>query len=203
GFFSSGLIADTEYFGKRALDFCGAIGGLAVFAVPMIIIALMIKLSGPGPIIFSQRRFGRDGRPFAVYKFRTMRQKGPRTAKNLQISRLGHFLRRASLDELPQLYNVLCGEMSLVGPRPHEVDMRVEGELYGKMVANYHIRHAVRPGITGLAQISGCRGEVASFAQAKNRVDLDLDYIARRSLRLDVAILAMTVRHEFLLGNGS
>jgi len=154
-----------------------------------------VKLTSPGPAIFRQRRYGLDGEEIVVYKLRSMtvtedgevvRQA---TRSDSRITPLGAFLRRSSLDELPQFINVLQGRMSIVGPRPHAV---AHNELYRKLIKGYMQRHKVRPGLTGWAQVNGLRGETESVEKMKARIDFDLDYLRNWSLRLDLYIIAKT-----------
>jgi Undecaprenyl-phosphate glucose phosphotransferase len=179
------------------------IGGIITISLlPLLaLIALAIRLDGPGPIIFKQRRHALNNREFDVYKFRTMRWSDPvidslrQTSRNdSRITRIGRLLRSSSLDELPQLFNVLKGEMSLVGPRPHAVDMRTEERLGHEITDMYAHRHRVKPGITGWSQVNGARGATDTTAQLQRRVELDLHYIANWSLLLDLRILALTAR---------
>jgi putative colanic acid biosynthesis UDP-glucose lipid carrier transferase len=162
----------------------------------MVIIALLIKLTSRGPIIFKQRRYGLDGREIKIYKFRSMTvsEDGATvqqaTKQDGRITPLGKYLRRYSLDELPQIFNVLHGSMSLVGPRPHAV---AHNEQYRKLIKGYMVRHKVRPGITGLAQVNGCRGETARLEEMQARVDFDLEYLRNWSPTLDLKILVRTV----------
>jgi putative colanic acid biosynthesis UDP-glucose lipid carrier transferase len=148
-------------------------------------------------VIFRQRRYGLDGREIVVWKFRTMRvtEDGERirqaTRGDERITRVGAFLRKTSLDELPQLINVLQGRMSVVGPRPHAV---AHNETYRRLIGGYMLRHKVRPGITGLAQVNGLRGETARIEQMSERVEYDLEYLRRWSLRLDLWIVLRTAR---------
>jgi putative colanic acid biosynthesis UDP-glucose lipid carrier transferase len=182
---------------KRAEDL--VLGGLLlVLASPvMALTALAVRLSSPGPVIFRQRRYGLDGREIVVWKFRTMRvtEDGERirqaTRGDERITRVGAFLRKTSLDELPQLINVLQGRMSVVGPRPHAV---AHNETYRRLIGGYMLRHKVRPGITGLAQVNGLRGETARIEQMSERVEYDLEYLRRWSLRLDLWIVLRTAR---------
>jgi len=166
----------------------------------LVVVALMVKWSSPGPIIFKQRRYGLDGREIAVYKFRTMRvsedgeQVRQATKSDARITPIGALLRRSSLDELPQLINVLQGRMSLVGPRPHAV---AHNEEYRKLIKGYMIRHKVLPGITGLAQVNGCRGETSRLEEMEARVNYDLDYLRHWSPMLDVKILLLTAIRLF------
>jgi polysaccharide biosynthesis protein PslA len=174
---------------------------LVIFAPLMALIALAIRLESPGPVLFVQDRFGFNDKIIRVLKFRTMRvencdQSGAtRTVPNdSRVTRIGHFLRIFSLDELPQLINVLRGEMSLVGPRPHVPAMKAGERLYHEAVDNYCLRHHVLPGLTGWAQVNNSRGQIDSLAAARRRVELDIYYIDNWSLWLDVKILFMTAR---------
>ena len=159
-------------------------------------IAIGVKLSSPGPVLFRQRRNGLDGGEIVVYKFRSMttQDDGPvvrqATKSDPRITRFGAFLRRTSLDELPQFINVLQGRMSVIGPRPHAV---AHNELYRKLIRGYMIRHKVRPGITGLAQVSGWRGETDTVEKMKGRIECDLAYLRNWSLALDLQIIFKTV----------
>jgi putative colanic acid biosynthesis UDP-glucose lipid carrier transferase len=154
-----------------------------------------VKRSSPGPVIFQQRRYGLDGRPIIVFKFRTMTvaEDGDKvvqaTRNDPRVTPLGSWLRRTSLDELPQLFNVLRGNMSLVGPRPHAV---AHNELYRRLIKGYMVRHKVKPGITGWAQVNGCRGETDSVDKMKKRIEFDLEYLRRWSLGFDLLILFKT-----------
>lgn len=201
--------ASTFSIFKRAFDFTAAAGGL-LFLLPLFIgIAIAIKATSAGPVFFRQYRYGYRNRIFSIYKFRTMYtgagDKSGRvqtTQGDSRITRLGRILRNTSLDEIPQLINVLKGDMSLVGPRPHVPGMMAAGVLYEDLVPYYFQRHATRPGITGLAQVNGWRGSTETAEAAISRVDQDLDYIARRSLLLDISIVIRTVRREFISGSG-
>jgi putative colanic acid biosysnthesis UDP-glucose lipid carrier transferase len=180
---------------KRASDIVLSLVILLSIFPLLLVLALLVKLTSPGPAIFRQRRYGLDGEEIVVYKLRTMtvtedgdsiRQCGKGDAR---VTPLGAVLRRTSLDELPQLVNVLQGRMSLVGPRPHAV---AHNELYRKLIKGYMQRHKVRPGLTGWAQINGLRGETQSVEKMKARIDHDLDYLRNWSLRLDLYIIAKT-----------
>ena len=181
---------------KWLIDIFGAGIGLLVLLPFLLLIALLIVLESRGPILFRQRRTGRDGAVFVIYKFRTMNvmEDGSKviqaTRKDNRVTRMGIFLRRSSIDELPQLINVLKGDMSLVGPRPHAV---AHDECYAQMVADYRLRFHAKPGITGLAQISGFRGEIRDIDHLRERVARDLDYIEKWSLKTDARILLSTV----------
>jgi putative colanic acid biosynthesis UDP-glucose lipid carrier transferase len=166
----------------------------------MIAIAVAIKLTSPGKVIFKQRRYGLDGREIMVYKFRSMtvtedsgdiRQA---TQDDDRVTRVGAFLRKYSLDELPQFINVLQGRMSVVGPRPHAV---AHNEEYRPLVKGYMIRHKVNPGITGLAQVLGYRGETKTVEAMQKRVDYDLEYLRNWSLTMDLRIIAKTISLVF------
>ena len=180
------------------------IGGIiTLLLLPVLaIIALAIKIDSPGPIIFKQRRHAFNNHEFDIYKFRSMRwNPAPATATLQQTSRddprftrLGRFLRATSLDELPQLFNVLKGDMSLVGPRPHAVNMRTEDRLGHEITDIYAHRHRVKPGMTGWSQVNGSRGATDTTAQLRRRVELDLHYIENWSLLLDFKILVLTCR---------
>jgi putative colanic acid biosynthesis UDP-glucose lipid carrier transferase len=182
-------------FWKRVLDVVFALIAL-VFASPVLLAAaLAIKYSSPGPILFKQRRYGLNGEEILVYKFRSMTvcEDGPvvaqATEKDSRVTPLGAFLRRTSLDELPQILNVLEGKMSFVGPRPHAV---AHNEEYRKLINGYMIRHKVRPGITGWAQVNGLRGETSTVEKMHLRVQYDIDYLKNWSLWLDLKILMST-----------
>ncbi|HEX2584398.1 MAG TPA: undecaprenyl-phosphate glucose phosphotransferase [Steroidobacteraceae bacterium] len=185
---------------KRLMDI--AFSGIALLLLSPILIgaAIAVKLSSPGPVVFKQRRYGLDGQEIAVYKFRSMRvtedgAKVTQASKNdSRITKVGAFLRKSSIDELPQLINVLQGRMSLVGPRPHAV---AHNEQYRKLIKGYMIRHKVLPGITGLAQVSGCRGETAKLEEMEARVNYDLEYLRHWSLRLDLKIMFLTAYKIF------
>jgi Undecaprenyl-phosphate glucose phosphotransferase len=172
---------------------------IALFPL-MGMISLAVWLDSPGPLIFRQRRHGWNNSEFEVFKFRTMRWEPHGLANRLRqtqrndprVTRIGVFLRRTSLDELPQLFNVLRGEMSLVGPRPHPVVMRTEERLCHEIAADYAHRHRVKPGITGWAQINGYRGATETAEQVRRRIALDIEYIERWSLFLDLKILVLT-----------
>jgi putative colanic acid biosynthesis UDP-glucose lipid carrier transferase len=159
-------------------------------------IALSIKVSSAGPVLFKQRRYGLNAEEILVYKFRTMTvcEDGSvvsqATKKDTRVTPVGAFLRRTSLDELPQIFNVLEGKMSFVGPRPHAV---AHNEEYRKLISGYMIRHKVRPGITGWAQVNGLRGETSTVDKMHERVQYDLDYLKNWSLKLDLQIIARTV----------
>jgi len=194
-------VCETPFFGidglvKRASDIVIAAAALVAAAPLMIGIALAVKLTSPGPVLFRQRRYGLDGREIVVYKFRTMTvmedgdQVRQASKHDPRVTPLGAFLRRTSLDELPQFINVLQGRMSVVGPRPHAI---AHNEMYRKLIRSYMVRHKVRPGITGWAQVNGLRGETETLEKMRARIEYDLDYLRHWSLKLDLAIIWRTV----------
>jgi Undecaprenyl-phosphate glucose phosphotransferase len=184
---------------KVAEDYIVATTALLLVWPIMLLAALAIRLEGSGPILFRQARVGFNSKPFMMFKFRTMTvdpsdDGSQGTYRNTQrITPVGKFLRRTSIDELPQLINVLRGEMSIVGPRPHVANMLVGEGVYAEIVRQYAARHRIKPGITGWAQINGMRGGIDSLAKASRGADLDLYYIANWSLRLDMKIMIRTV----------
>lgn len=193
-------MCETPFYGyrgvtKRLTDVILSVTILLLFLPLLLLIAVMVKLSSPGPVIFKQRRYGLDGREIAVYKFRTMSvtedgaQIRQASKTDSRITRIGGILRRTSMDELPQLINVLQGRMSLVGPRPHAV---AHNEEYRKLIKGYMVRHKVLPGITGLAQVNGCRGETSQLEEMEARVNYDLDYLRRWTPMLDIKIILLT-----------
>jgi putative colanic acid biosysnthesis UDP-glucose lipid carrier transferase len=198
-------MCETPFYGyrgvaKRVTD-VGFSALILLLLLPLLVlIAIVVKLSSAGPIIFKQRRYGLDGREIAVYKFRTMRvtedgaQIRQASKTDSRITRVGGVLRRSSMDELPQLINVLQGRMSLVGPRPHAV---AHNEEYRKLIKGYMVRHKVLPGITGLAQVNGCRGETSKLEEMEARVNYDLDYLRHWSPMLDIKIILLTVVKVF------
>ncbi|MEO1524607.1 MAG: undecaprenyl-phosphate glucose phosphotransferase [Planctomycetota bacterium] len=181
---------------KRVTDVALALTALLVASIPMTLIAIGIKLTSRGPVFFRQKRYGLDGKEILVWKFRSMRtcDNGPvvkqATKGDPRITPLGAILRKTSLDELPQLFNVLEGTMSLVGPRPHA---SAHNEQYRGLIHGYMLRHKVKPGITGLAQVSGCRGETETIEKMEQRIQFDHQYIRRWSIWLDLKILFRTV----------
>jgi undecaprenyl-phosphate galactose phosphotransferase/putative colanic acid biosynthesis UDP-glucose lipid carrier transferase len=186
----------AERAAKRAFDVVLAATALITLAPALLTIAALIRLQSPGPAIFRQRRCGFDNREFVMFKFRTMRvleDRGPivqASPNDWRVTRFGRLLRRSSLDELPQLLNVLRGEMSLVGPRPHAV---AHDDEYKARIANYALRHHVKPGLTGAAQVAGFRGATPHLSQMERRVERDLWYVDNWSMALDLKILVATV----------
>ncbi len=198
-------ICETPFTGanelvKRVSDVVLATIILVLISPLMLAIAIGVKLSSPGPVIFKQRRNGLDGEEIIVYKFRSMttQDNGPvvvqATKNDPRITRFGAFLRRTSLDELPQFINVLQGQMSIVGPRPHAV---AHNEQYREIIKAYMVRHKVKPGITGWAQVNGHRGETDTLDKMKARVEYDLEYLRNWSLALDLQIIVRTIRVVF------
>lgn len=185
---------------KRVQDLIIGTVALIIFAPVMAVVALMIRLDSPGPVFFRQRRHGLNNEAIHVWKFRSMRAEAADATDARQVSRdddrvtrVGRFIRKTSLDELPQLFNVLKGDMSLVGPRPHAIGMKTGDEDSAKLVAEYAWRHRMKPGMTGWAAIKGSRGALVTAEDVRRRVQLDIDYIERQSFWLDLYIMAMTV----------
>ena len=182
---------------KRLSDIVFSVFILSLVLPIMVVVSIAVKLSSPGPIIFKQRRYGQDGKEIVVYKFRSMRvtedsgviQQAQK--HDSRVTPLGALLRRTSIDELPQFVNVLQGRMSIVGPRPHAI---AHNELYRKLIKGYMVRHKVKPGITGWAQVNGLRGETATLEKMQGRIDYDLDYLRNWSLQLDIHIIFKTIR---------
>ncbi len=198
-------ICETPFTGtnelvKRVSDVVLASIILVLISPLLLAVAIGVKLSSPGPIIFKQRRNGLDGEEITVYKFRSMRTLDngkvvPQATKNdPRITRFGAFIRRTSLDELPQFINVLQGHMSIVGPRPHAV---AHNEQYRQLIKAYMVRHKVKPGITGWAQVNGHRGETNTIDKMRARVEYDLEYLRNWSLGLDLQIIVRTIRLVF------
>lgn len=184
---------------KRGIDIVGASACLAIAAVPILIAAVAICVDSRGPAWFCQPRIGQDGKPFTMWKLRTMRH-APESRALVQatkgdprVTRVGAWLRRSSMDELPQLLNVLRGDMSLIGPRPHAPGTKAGGCRFEDVTPRYADRHRVKPGMSGLAQVRGWRGETDTQQKLLNRLDSDLEYIETWSLRLDVSILLRTI----------
>ena len=181
---------------KRLLDVHVAMTLIVLVLPAMILIALLVCLTSTGPVLFRQRRTGLNGQPFHVFKFRTMyvTEDGDAvrhaTRRDARVTPIGALLRATSVDELPQLFNVLRGDMSLVGPRPHAL---AHDRHYGELLENYTLRFSVRPGITGLAQIRGLRGEIHHLSCMERRVRADCEYIERWSLAFDVVIILQTI----------
>jgi putative colanic acid biosysnthesis UDP-glucose lipid carrier transferase len=182
---------------KLVEDYVFSIIILVLLLPVLLTISIVIKLDSPGPVLFKQLRYGFNNELFNIYKFRTMRITGTSTTKTVQasrndqrVTRVGRFLRRTSLDELPQLFNVLNSTMSLVGPRPHAVD---HNEEYAQRIRGYFARHRMKPGMTGLAQVKGYRGVTDTIDKMENRVKYDIIYTDNWSPMLDIKILFKTV----------
>jgi exopolysaccharide biosynthesis polyprenyl glycosylphosphotransferase len=196
------LAAVQNFTAKMLLDYALGSAALILFAPLLLAIALAVKLDSPGPVLFRQPRRGLNGRPFELFKFRSMHVHpiDPSALNQTfrddpRVTRVGRWLRRFSLDELPQLFNVLRGEMSLVGPRPHALNT---GELLPALSPAYTRRYSVKPGITGWAQVNGARGALASRADLRRRIVYDLIYIQNRSVGFDLKIIALTATREII-----
>ncbi len=186
---------------KRAVDICGALVGIVLFSPIMLVIATLIKLTSPGPIIFKQERVGLHNKPFMMYKFRSMVQqteadekKGWTVPGDPRVTRVGRFIRKTSIDEFPQFFNVLAGQMSLIGPRPERTQFV---EMFKEEIPRYMIKHQVRPGMTGWAQVNGLRGDTSIY----ERVKYDIWYIENWTMSLDVKILFLTIFKGFVNKN--
>jgi len=193
-------MCETPFYGyrgvvKRVMDLAIASLALLVLLPLLLLVALLVKLTSPGPVLFRQRRYGLDGDEIRVYKFRTMKvtedggEIRQASRDDPRITSIGRVLRRYSIDELPQLLNVLNGTMSLVGPRPHAV---AHNEMYRKLIKGYMIRHKVLPGMTGLAQVNGGRGETTKLEDMQARVRFDLEYLRHWTPLLDLKIMVKT-----------
>ena len=186
---------------KRAVDICGALVGIVLFSPIMLVVAILIKLTSPGPIIFKQERVGLHNKPFMMYKFRSMVQqteadekKGWTVPGDPRVTRVGRFIRKTSIDEFPQFFNVLAGQMSLIGPRPERTQFV---EMFKEEIPRYMIKHQVRPGMTGWAQVNGLRGDTSIY----ERVKYDIWYIENWTMSLDVKILFLTIFKGFVNKN--
>lgn len=212
---SSGISADGHYSLKfqlalkRVFDVTGA--GLAILLLLpfLLFVALLVRLDSPGPVLFTQVRWGKGGKKIRIFKFRSMHtglcdHSGvAQTVKgDARITRVGAILRRTNIDELPQLINVVRGDMSLVGPRCHAIGMMAAGKLYEELVPHYHKRHSMRPGITGLAQMRGLRGPTDRADKSRARIASDLYYIENYSFWLDMKIIVGTLISEIRGGTG-
>ncbi len=186
---------------KRAVDICGALVGILLFSPIMLVVATLIKLTSPGPIIFKQERVGLHNKPFMMYKFRSMVQqteadekKGWTVPGDPRVTRVGRFIRKTSIDEFPQFFNILAGQMSLIGPRPERTQFV---EMFKEEIPRYMIKHQVRPGMTGWAQVNGLRGDTSIY----ERVKYDIWYIENWTMSLDVKILFLTIFKGFVNKN--
>jgi putative colanic acid biosysnthesis UDP-glucose lipid carrier transferase len=190
----SPLMSESQLFCKSILDKTIAATALLLLSPLMLTIAFLVRRSSPGPIIFKQKRHGWDGRIIEVWKFRSMYMHDEKHVRQAsrnddRVTPIGRFIRRTSIDELPQLFNVLMGTMSLVGPRPHAL---AHNGFYSQYICSYMMRHRIKPGITGLAQVNGLRGETETLDKMLHRVEYDIDYINRWSIWLDMIILIKT-----------
>lgn len=186
---------------KRAIDIIGSLVGIIITSPVMLLSAIAVKCSGPGPVIFRQERVGRHNKSFQMYKFRSMEQQSPGDEKKAwtvkndpRVTGVGKILRRTSLDELPQLFNILKGDMSLVGPRP---ERPLFVEKFKEEIPRYMVKHQVRPGLTGWAQVNGLRGDTS----IKKRIEYDIYYIENWTLGLDIKIIFMTFFTGFVNKN--
>jgi Sugar transferases involved in lipopolysaccharide synthesis len=198
-----------HFLAKRVFDIVFSSIALAALSPLFFIVALLIKLESPGPVLFSQARWGQNGTKIRVFKFRSMRSDLCDVTGVMQtisgdprVTRIGQIIRKTNVDELPQLFNVLRGDMSLVGPRCHPVGMLAAGVPYEVLVPNYHDRHEVKPGITGLAQVRGLRGPTVSSAKARARINADIYYVRNFSFWLDMKIIFWTFVSEIRGGTG-
>lgn len=194
---------------KRVFDVVFSAAALVALLPFLVLLAVVLKATSKGPVLFRQEREGRWGKPFMAYKFRSMKTEEcdrsgvAQTVKDdPRVTAIGRLIRRTSIDELPQLLNVLLGDMSLVGPRPHVVGMHAGGMNYRELVPYYDLRLEVLPGITGWAQVNGLRGPTDRIDRARARIDHDLSYIQNFSFWLDLHIILRTIRREFFGGTG-
>jgi len=186
---------------KRAIDLFGAVVALIIFSIPMIVVSIIIKITSPGPLIYKQSRVGLHNKEFPMYKFRSMGVQDPKkekvawtTANDPRVTTIGKFIRKTSIDELPQIFNVLKGDMSLIGPRPERPFFV---EKFKEEIPRYMIKHQVRPGLTGWAQVNGYRGDTS----IRLRIEHDLYYIENWTLSLDFKILFLTFFKGFVNKN--
>lgn len=198
---ASGPLEFRDRLLKRLFDIVASIAAIILFSPVLIGAVLAVRLSGPGPIFFRQARLGRDAAPFLIFKFRTMHHAmADAEAEKLtekgdkRVTRVGDFLRRTSIDELPQLFNVLLGDMSIVGPRPHAPAAKAADSLYWEVDRRYWARHCIKPGMTGLAQVRGHRGPTDRHEDLVNRLQSDLEYVTNWSIWRDLRIIAATLR---------
>jgi polysaccharide biosynthesis protein PslA len=198
---SAGPLQWNERFLKRAFDLTLVLLALPFLLPIMLLTAIAIKMESRGPVLFRQTRIGLGNRPFKILKFRSMRAEktdahGARSASrdDDRVTRIGAFIRKTSIDELPQIFNILQGDMSIVGPRPHAVGSTAEDELFWDIASNYWHRHAMKPGLTGLAQIRGFRGATESKEDLQGRLDSDLEYRAQWSIWKDIKIVLLTFK---------
>lgn len=198
---ASGPLLYRDRLIKRLFDIAVSVVVIILLSPVLLVAALAVKLSGPGPLFFHQSRLGRNARPFTILKFRTMHQAMTDSAASQltvrndpRVTRVGKFLRKTSIDELPQLFNVLLGDMSMVGPRPHAPAARAADSLYWEVDHRYWARHAIKPGLTGLAQVRGHRGPTDRHEDLVNRLQSDLEYVTNWSMWRDLRIIISTLR---------
>lgn len=198
---AAGSLDLRQRFLKRALDMLIAVTAVSLLAPLFLLVAILIRLDSPGPILFVQNRVGRGNRLFGIYKFRSMRvdhadHAGNRSASrdDDRITRVGRFIRATSIDELPQIFNVLKGEMSFVGPRPHALGSLAGDLLFWEVDERYWHRHVCKPGLTGLAQVRGYRGATHERSDLTNRLQADLEYVSGWTILRDVSIILATLR---------
>ena len=199
----------VQFAAKRALDVVVSAIALLVLSPFLLAIGLAIRFESKGPVLFHQLRWGKCGEMIRIYKFRSMRADlcdvsgvAQTTANDPRVTRVGAFLRKTNLDELPQLINILLGDMSLVGPRCHVPGMLAAGRPYEQLVSEYHLRHLVRPGLTGLAQVKGYRGPTDREDLARGRIAQDLEYVRDFNIMMDIKILVQTFVREIRGGTG-
>lgn len=187
---------------SRLQDIVGSCIAIIIFSPVFIVLPILIKLESPGPVFYKQRRYGLNNKLFNCYKFRSMRQDACENSKkeikltehnDPRVTRIGNFIRKTSLDEVPQFINILKGDMALVGPRPHPPGVKAGERLYEDVISNFSRRYKVKPGLTGWAQINGARGNTFMEDDLKTRFHYDLEYIQNWSLWLDVVIIARTI----------
>lgn len=195
---------------KRVADIVLSLTALILLSPLLVTVALVIAATSSGKVLFRQDRDGLGGKTFEIYKFRSMYEDRcdisgvAQTVKDdPRVTPIGRVIRRTSIDELPQLLNILRGDMSIIGPRPHPIGMRATGKRYDELVPYYHLRHVMKPGLSGWAQANGYRGPTDDAMLATRRIEHDLAYVQHFSLWLDLRIILMTLKTEFLQGSGS
>lgn len=207
--YEQNIVRNVHFFIKRFIDIVASLAAIVILLPFFLAVALLIRMDSKGPALFTQLRWGKGGKKIRVYKFRSMRtdlcdHSGVQQTVlgDPRVTRIGAILRRTNIDELPQLFNVLKGDMSLVGPRCHAIGMLAAGMTYEELVPGYHRRHVMRPGITGLAQMRGLRGPTDRPGKARARIACDLHYIDNFSIWMDIRILFGTVMSELSGGKG-
>lgn len=195
---------------KRGCDIVLSLAALVLLSPLLVVVALVIATTSRGKVLFRQKREGLNGRTIEVYKFRSMYEDrgdlsgvAQTVRDDPRITPIGRIIRRTSIDELPQLLNILRGDMSVIGPRPHPIGMRASGMRYDELVPYYHLRHVMKPGLSGWAQANGYRGPTDDAMLAIRRVEHDMAYVQHFSLWLDLRVILMTLKSEFLQGSGS